>query len=90
MRRFSNSSSSSSSSHSSSSESGQRFHIVENENQFKWDFPPDLAFYANTQFEKCISEKSLHDAICEVHPILNKLNQAKKMDDFLKRSIERE
>ena len=89
-RRSPSSSSSSSSSHSSSSESEEeyqetkRFHIVSNEDKFKWDLPPELASYANTQFEKCIPEKSIHDAICEVHPVPNDLNQIKKMDEILR------
>ena len=89
-RRSPSSSSSSSSSHSSSSESEEedqetkRFHIVSNEDQFKWDLPSELASYANTQFEKYIPEKSIHNAICEVHPMTNNLNQVKKMDEFLR------
>ena len=54
------------------------------EDQFKWDLPPELASYANTQFEKYIPEKSLHDTICEVHPVPSNLNQVKKMNKFLK------
>ena len=89
-RRSPSLSSSSSSSHSSSSEIAEedqetkRFDVVSNEDQFKWDLPSELASYANTQFEKYIPEKSLHDAICEVHPVPNNLNQVKKMDEFLK------
>ena len=89
-RRSPSSSSSSSSSHSSSSESEEedqettRFHIVSNEDQFKWDLPSELASYANTQFEKYILEKSIHDAVCEVYPAPNNLNQVKKMDEFLR------
>ena len=81
-RRSPSSSSSSSSSHSSSSDSEkenqetERFHIVSNEDQFKWDFPSELASYANSQFE--------HDAICEAHPVPNNLNQVKKIDEFLR------
>ena len=45
----------------------------------------ELTFYAFTKFEKYIPEKSLHDAICEVHPVPNDLNQVKKKkDEFLK------
>ena len=71
---------SSSSSHSSSSESVEedqeikRFHIVSNEDQFKWDLLSELY----------IPEKSIHEAICEVHPVPNNLNQVKKMDEFLR------
>ena len=89
-RRSPSSSSSSSSSHSSSSESEEqdqetkRFHIVSNEDQFKWDLPSELTSYANTQFEKCIPEKNIHDPICEVHPVTNNLNQVRKMDKFLR------
>ena len=89
-RKFPSSSSSSSPSHSSSSESEEedqetkRFHIVSNEDQFKWDVPSELASYANTQFEKYIPEKCVHDAICEVHPVPNNLDQVKKMDEFLR------
>ena len=89
-RRSPSSSTSSSSSHSSSSESVEedqetnRFHIVLNEDQVKWDLPSELASYANTQFEKYIPDKSIHDAICEVHPVPNNMNQVKKMDEFLK------
>ena len=81
-RRSPSSSSSSSSSHSSSSDSEKenqetkRFHIVSNEDQFKWDFPSELASYANSQFE--------HDTICEAHPVPNNLNQVKKIDEFLR------
>ena len=87
-RKFPSSSSSSSPSHSSSSESEEedqetkRFHIVSNEDQFKWDLPSELASYANTQFDKYIPDKSIHDAICEVRPVLNNLNQVKRMDEF--------
>ena len=89
-RRRSPSSSSSSASHSSSSESEgedqetKRFHIVSNEDQFKWDPPSELASCTNTQFEKYILKKSIHDAICEVHPVPNNLNQVKKIDEFLR------
>ena len=89
-RRSPSSSSSSSSSHSSSSDSEKenqetkRFHIVSNEDQFKWDLPSELASYANTQFEKYIPGKSIHDAICEVHIVPNNLNQVKKIDEFLR------
>ena len=62
----------------------KRFHIVSNEDQFKWDLPSELASYANTQFEKYIPEKSIYNAICEVHPMTNNLNQVKKMDEFLR------
>ena len=62
----------------------KRFHIVSNEDQFKWDLPSELASYAKTQFEKYIPEKSIHDAICELHPVRNNLNQVKKMDEFLR------
>ena len=78
------------SSHSSSSESededqeNKRFHIVSNEDQFKWDLPSELASYANTQFKNYIPEKSPHDVIREVHPVPNNLNQVKKIDEFLK------
>ena len=61
-----------------------RFHIVLNEHQFRWELPSELASYANTQFEKCIPEKILHHAICEVHPAPNKFNKVKKMYKFLK------
>ena len=89
-RRFPGSSLSLWSSHSSSSESEEEdqktkwFHIESSENQFKWDLPSELASYANTQFEKYIPEKGIHDAICEVHPVPNNLNQVKKMDKFLR------
>ena len=89
-RRSPSSSSSSSSSHSSNSESEKEdqetksFHVVSNEDQFKWGLPSELASYANTQFEKYIPEKSVPNAICEVHPVLENLNQVKKMDEFLK------
>ena len=29
-------------------------------------------------------KKNLHNAICEVNPVPNNLNQVKKMDEFLK------
>ena len=90
-RRSASSSSSSSSPHSSSSKSkeedqeAKRFHTVSNENQFKWDVPSELASYANRQFEKYTSlEKSIHGAICAVHPLPKNLNQVKKMDKFLR------
>ena len=79
-RRSPSSSSSSSSSHFSSSEieeedqETKRFHTVSTEDQFKWDLPSELTSYANTQLEKYIPEKSINDAICEVHPIPNNLN----------------
>lgn len=62
----------------------KRFHIVSSNGQFKWDLPSELAFYANNQFKKYIPEKSLHEAICEVYPAPNNLNQVKKTDEFLK------
>ena len=84
LRRKSPSSSSLSSESEEEDQETKRFHIVSNEDQFKWDLPSELASYANTQFEKYISEKSIHDAICEVHPVPNNLNQVKKMDEFLR------
>ena len=43
-----------------------------------------------TQFEKCILEKSIHDAICEVHPVPNNLKQVKKIDEFLRNLLKGE
>ena len=82
LRRKSPSSSSLSSESEEEDQETKRFHIVSNEDQFKWDLPSELASYANTQFEKYILEKSIHDAICEVHPVPNNLNQFKRMDEF--------
>ena len=82
LRRKSPSSSSLSSESEEEDQETKRFHIVSNEDQFKWDLPSELASYANTQFEKYIPEKSIHDAICEVHPVPNNLNQFKRMDEF--------
>ena len=61
----------------------KKFHVVSNKDQFKTDLPPELVFYATTQFKKYIPERSIHDAICEVHPVSNNLNQVKKMDELL-------
>ena len=61
-----------------------RFHIVFNEDHFKWGLLPDLASYANTQFEKYIPEKVFHDTTCEVHLVPNNLKQVKKVVKFLK------
>ena len=49
-----------------------------------WEPSFKLALYANNKFEKYISEKRLHDAIREVYPVPNNLNQTKKMDKYLK------
>ena len=72
-RRSSGLSMSSASSHSSSSVSEKedqetkRFHIVSNEDQFKWDLPTELASFASTEFEKYIPDESYYNAICELH-----------------------
>ena len=48
------------------------------------DLPFELASQGNTQFEKYIPEKSLHDAICGVHLVPSNLNQVKKIEKYLK------
>ena len=81
---------SSASSHSSSSVSEKedqetkRFHIVSNEDQFKWDLPTELASFASTEFEKYIPDESYYNAICELHWVPNSLNQVRNMSEFLK------
>ena len=45
----------------------KRFHIVSNEDQFKWDLPTELASFASTEFEKYIPDESYYNAICELH-----------------------
>ena len=52
--------------------------------KIKWELPSELASYAKTQFQKYIPEKSINDAICEVHLVPNNLSQVKKMDEFLR------
>ena len=39
----------------------KKFHVVSNKDQFKTDLPPELVFYATTQFKKYIPERSIHD-----------------------------
>ena len=48
-------------------EETKRFHIVSNDDQFKWDLPTELASFATTKCEKYIPDKSYYNAICELH-----------------------
>ena len=86
------SSSSCSSSPSSSSESsetksrdgslGTQFQFISEEDKFRYNIPTDMSEYANTHFETYVRETYLKQQISTENPVLDNLDQVKKLHDF--------
>ena len=91
-KRLSSSSCSSSlSSFSESSETrsrdgslGSRFQVISEEEKFRYNFPTDMAEYANTHFETYVKEADLEQQILTENPVPDNLDQVKKLDDFVR------
>ena len=94
-RRYSSSPSPSSSSNDDSDESkyrnneskestDSRFRVVSEEDQYKYSLPPDMAQYANVNFDTYIKEADLIKAVLIKNPVPENINPVKTLDDFVK------
>ena len=84
------SSSSSTASDSSTDEESHndRFKIITENEKFKWKLPKSMANYANKYFEKYVLEDGFKEAILCQNPVPDNLDNAKKLDDFLRDILE--
>ena len=61
-----------------------RFKIIAENERFKWKLPKSMANYANKYFEEYAPEDSLKEAILCQNPVPDNLDNAWKLDDFLR------
>ena len=66
---------------------GSRFQVISEEDKFRYNFPTDMAEYANTHFETYVKEADLEQPILTENPVPDNLDQVKKLDDFFARDI---
>ena len=85
-----------SSSKTSSSESGEnrdgklakteKFHVVAQEDINKYDFPAELAEYANEYCNKFLPEKETKESILYDHPVPNNIQGINRLNSFMRDS----
>ena len=61
-----------------------RFKIITENEKFKWKLPKSMANYTNKYFEDYVPENSLKEDILCQNPVLGKIDNIKKLDDFLR------
>ena len=55
-----------------------RFWVISEEDQYKYNLPPDMVQYANSNFDTYIKEADLIKVVLLQHPVLEKMNPLKK------------
>ena len=94
-QRYSSSPSTSSSSNDDSDESkhwnneGKEstdsiFRVVSEEDEYKYSLPPDMAQYANVNFDTYIKKADLINAVLIKNPVPENINHVKTLDDLMK------
>ena len=58
--------------------------MVSEEDQYKYSLPPDMAQYANVNFDTYIKEADLIKAVLIKNPVPENINPVKTLDDFVK------
>ena len=61
-----------------------RFRMVFEEDQYKQSLPPDIAQYANVNFDTYIKDTDLIKAVLIKNPVPEYINPVKTMNDFVK------
>ena len=64
------------------SPSRQRFQVIPEQDQYRWDLPDNMSDYVNKNFNVFIPEKDLVEAVAE-NPVPSNLQAAKKLDEYL-------
>ena len=62
----------------------QRFLVVPEYEEFKWDLPENLTEYTNDHIRKLISKKGLQKSIIVENPVPFNLQLPRKMNEFMK------
>ena len=63
----------------------ERFRIITEEEEHKWNLPQDMASYASDNSEKYIPKKDVKEAILIKTPKPENLDPVKKLEDYLQR-----
>ena len=58
----------------------KRFNILNQDNQFKWVLPDDVAKYANFHFNKYVQERDLKESILTKNPVPSNNTEVKKLE----------
>ena len=61
-------------------QSSKRFNILNQDNQFKWVLPDDMAKYANFHFNKYVQERDLKESILTENPVPSNNTEVKKLE----------
>ena len=60
-----------------------QFHIVNQEDQFKWELSGTMAEHANDHLNVFIQEKDLKESILMTIPVPSNLKEVRRMDEFM-------
>ena len=63
---------------------GSGFQVISEEEKFGYNLSTDMAAYANTHFETYVKEADLKQQTLMKNPVPDNLDQAKKLDDFIR------
>ena len=58
----------------------KRFNILNQDNQFKWVLPDDVAKYVNFHFNKYVQERDLKESILTKNPVPSNNTEVKKLE----------
>ena len=61
----------------------KRFTILNQDDQFKWILPDDMAKHANSHFNQYIQERDLMESILTENPVPSNITEVKKLDEFM-------
>ena len=61
----------------------KRFTILNQDDQFKWVLPDDVAKYANSHFNQYVQERDLKKSILTEDPVPSNITEVKKLDEFM-------
>ena len=62
----------------------ERFHVVDQKDINKCDFPTELAEYANEYCNKIIPEKKIKKCILYNHSVSNNIQGTNRLDNFMR------
>ena len=59
------------------------FHVVNQDDQFKWELSDTMAEYAKDHLNIFVQEKDLTESILKTIPVLSNLKEVRRMDELI-------
>ena len=66
-----------------SQQPSKRVTILNQDDQFNWVLPDDMAKYDNSHFNQYIQERDLKESILTENPVPSNITKVKKLDEFM-------